>query len=376
MREDSEGFLYPEVDPNLCTHCGLCKRVCPNESIERLLPTENQFDQKAYAAIHKNEEVVYSSSSGGMFSAIIDVIFERGNSVIFGVELDNNFQAVHSYAENVEDTQKFRKSKYIQSNIGNSYEVTAEFLKTGRRVLFTGTPCQVAGLRTYLGKSYDNLLCVDIICKGVPSQKIFDVYRDYIEKKFGGIMKSFSFRHKTFRDSEWYSRNVSMEINSEKIVSNNYDDPYLKGFHSRLFFRPSCYECSFSCPTRVSDITLGDFWNIEKLNPDLDPHKGVSLVLCNSAKGKEILLDIEEHKDVILTGVSRDFVVKNVGNLNFPSRKPPKRESFFAMLDSESNSFEKSIESCLSRNVFYRLLEKAASRLPNNLKNVIRRLSG
>jgi coenzyme F420-reducing hydrogenase beta subunit len=169
MLEDGEGFYYPVKNEDLCVHCNLCKEVSPNAYKDLLLKPDETFNSKAYMAIHKDENTLFQSASGGAFSALVNA-FCKNDFVVFGVEFDENLNAIHSYTKTIQGTEKYRKSKYIQSNINDSYKKAEKFLKEGKKVLFTGTPCQIAGLRLYLRRNYDNMFCVDIICRGLPSQ--------------------------------------------------------------------------------------------------------------------------------------------------------------------------------------------------------------
>lgn len=192
MNDDEEGFYYPIKDEELCINCNLCKSVCPNVNKDKLSEDNGDFSfyPKAYMVIHKDESTLDNSSSGGAFSTIVETYCNE-NFIVFGVELDENLNAIHSYTETIAGIEKYRKSKYVQSDIGDSYKKAEEFLKVGKKVLFTGTPCQIAGLRLYLKREYDNLLCVDIVCHGVPSQKVFNYYLNYMQKKYKGVIKSY-----------------------------------------------------------------------------------------------------------------------------------------------------------------------------------------
>jgi coenzyme F420-reducing hydrogenase beta subunit len=369
MIEDEEGFYYPLKNDDLCTHCGLCEKVCPNVNKNKLSSSADKvFQPKAYMAIHRDETVLAESASGGVFSAIVES-YCKDNFVVFGVEFDEKLHAIHSYSETIEGTDKYRKSKYIQSDINDSYKKVERFLREGKSVLFTGTPCQIAGLRLFLRKDYDNLFCVDLVCHGVPSQKVFNDYKDYLQKKYEGEIRSFTFRHKTHTNSkDWNSRNIKAVINDKTIVMNSQEDVYLKGYHSGLFYRPACYECKYANPNRVSDVTMADFWGVEKLYPNENVHKGVSVLLANTAKGQ--LLVQKMHKQMKLDKVDINYVIESNAQLNRPAKMHPKRDKFYRLI--KTKRFDEAVDLCIPRPS---LVRRVASKiLPQGIKNVIVKL--
>lgn len=324
MSVDEEGFLYPEVDKDKCIDCGLCERVCPVISPQKTNKSEN--DIVAYGAYNKNEDVRMKSSSGGVFTLIAEEVIARGG-VVFGACFDNKLNVVHSFAENKEDLEKFRGSKYLQSIIGSTYKQAKGFLDQGRLVYFSGTPCQIGGLYSYLGKSYDNLVTQDIICHGVPSPLIWQKYLDEVEKKLGGEIREASFRSKA---SSW--RNFRVVIKTENKMTDespHQRNVYMLAFLKNFILRPSCYECHFKDKVRKSDITLADFWGVEKVNPSLDDDKGTSLVLINSAKGMTILEKISDK--IAYERVDIDEALRYNPPAIMSVDKNPQREKFFAL---------------------------------------------
>lgn len=300
MQEDNEGFLYPRVDTENCIDCHLCEKICPvsNHGTERK-------PLKVYAAINKDEEVRKQSSSGGIFTALAEQVIKQGG-VVFGARFDERWQVKHDYTETMEGLAAFRGSKYVQSQIGNSYQEAERFLKAGRKVLFSGTPCQIAGLRNYLRKEYDNLLTVDFICHGVPSPM---VWRRYLKEEVARqcdrknsvlshpiheedvLVEGISFRDKTMG---WKKFSFALTLSTtngsgDKIqfcsCSPMTKNEYLRGFMSNVYLRPSCYSCAFKCLKSKSDITLGDFWSIRLYNKQLDDNQGLSLMLLNNNRG-------------------------------------------------------------------------------------------
>lgn len=284
VQEDEEGFLYPTVDLSICIDCGLCEKVCPviNQESER-----NPIE--VFAAVNKDASVRMQSSSGGIFTALAEkIIQEKG--VVFGARFDEKWEVMHDYTETIEGLKAFRGSKYVQSRIGDTFRQAEFFLKTGRKVMFTGTPCQIAGLRLFLRKEYENLLAVDIICHGVPSPM---VWRKYLGEKIqqDGLecIQSISFRNK---NTGWknYSFQIEYDKNHLKSSFSEYasQNIFMKGFLADLYLRPSCYACPAKKLKSGSDITLGDFWGIQRIKPELDDDKGISCILINTIKGQHI----------------------------------------------------------------------------------------
>ncbi len=365
MFEDEEGFLYPEKVREICNNCGICEKVCPFISKEELDLKYESSEQHAYLAIHKDENTILKSASGGAFSAIVET-FCIDNFAVFGSEMDDNLLVKHSYAETIHGTHKYRRSKYVQSNIGETFKEAEHFLIQGKNVLFTGTPCQIAGLLLYLKKNYDNLFCVDIICNGVPSQKIFNLYKDYLEQKYNGNITEFSFRHKTYSLFHGYnSKNIKAIIGKKIIVKNSQNDIYLKAYHSGLFNRPSCYQCKYANPNRISDITIGDFWRVEELYPDKEAHKGISIMIANTAKGRTLVSKMQNL--MMMEEIDKELVIKRNGRLNNPSTIHPKREEFFNLLKYQQ--IDGVVDRCIPRATIARVIWNKA--IPKKVKSII-----
>lgn len=285
MNFDEEGFLYPSVDLDKCVECGLCEKVCP---IIHTVEVENE--PIAIGCYNKDEKIRMESSSGGIFTLLSELIIQSGG-VVFGAEFDENFNVRHSYVDNMQDLQKFRGSKYVQSTIGNSYYDTKKFLEQGRQVLFSGTPCQIAGLKRYLQKDYDNLICQDIVCHGVPSTYVWEHYKMFIAS--GRKISDIKFRDKS---TGWKTYSLQIDFDdgsSYKDIGN--ENSYIKGFVRDFYLRSSCYECKYKTLHRESDITLADFWGIEANVPELDDNKGTSLIFVNSDRGREYFEKIKEN---------------------------------------------------------------------------------
>lgn len=241
---------------------------------------------KAYLGINKNEEIREESSSGGIFTVIAQEILRDGNGIVFGAAFDENFIVKHIEICDEKELYKLRTSKYVQSDISNTYQRAESYLKKGKNVLFTGTPCQIEGLKSYLMKEYENLYTQDIICHGVPSPLIWEKYKNYRKKVDSKNPENINFRNK---DNGWHEFNLKFSYDNGKYSKSQNKDLYMKAFLDNLILRDSCYKCSFKKYNRNSDITLADFWGIENIKSKLDDNKGISLIIVNSKKGQSIL---------------------------------------------------------------------------------------
>lgn len=280
MKSDREGFLYPEIDDNKCIECGLCDKACgfENEKKHQKLPF-------AYGVKYRVQSEREKSRSGGAFIGISNVILKNGG-VIYGAVMQNDFSVKHMRAENVQQRNRMRKAKYVQSSMHGVCTSIEKDLKDGRKVLFTGTPCQVAGVKSYLKTkkiSDERFYCCDLVCHGVPSPMIWEKYTKFIEQKYHDKIISAEFRDKQF-GWETHLESFVLKREKRKIVSRDYTDL----FYEHIMFRPACYICPFANVRRPGDISLADFWGIEKNNSDFDDNKGVSLVLVNNLKGKNL----------------------------------------------------------------------------------------
>lgn len=283
MQADKEGFLYPVTDEEICNDCGLCQKICPFHNDYRI---SGNFQQPlVYAAKHRSDEVRMNSSSGGMFTAISDYIL--GNEgVIYGAAFDKDFKVCHQKAVNEGERNKFRGSKYVQSDLKGIFTEIKNELRQGKMVLFTGTPCQNAGLHAYLKKSYENLYLCDIVCHGTPSPLIFKDYIKYCERKNKSKIKAYYCRYK---GNGWHSHTEkAIYVNGKEDYTSTLSQSYKNLFYSHTILRPSCHNCKFKNFQRPSDITIADFWGIERSMPEIDDNIGVSLVLINSSKGTKL----------------------------------------------------------------------------------------
>lgn len=294
LKTDTEGFLYPAVNMSLCTNCNLCDKVCP---IIARKNTNNQANQKAlFAARHKDNEILLNSASGGAFSALATIVLNRGG-VICGVEYSSSMEVRHAFAESFEEYKRFRGSKYVQSNLNDTFINIKSYLKADRYVLFVGTPCQVEGLQLFLRKSYDKLITVDLVCHAVPSPLIFQDYVSMINKKMKRKLTSITMRDKKFGWSHTFAYRYFFN-NGTNICNPSQISNWGRVYFSQLVNRPSCHECKFTNLNRPGDFTLADFWDDAHNRPDLYSTQGTSLVLINSEKGMVLLNELNTYMDM------------------------------------------------------------------------------
>lgn len=325
MLVDKEGFEYPTVDMSKCVGCDICKKVCPAENEQK-----KDLPLSAYALV-QNDDILMKSSSGGAFWSIVNSYDE--NAVFYGVSWKTRSKAEHSRALKDECFEKFRKSKYVQSIIGDSFVNVKNDLVSGLSVVFVGTPCQIAGLKQFLKKDYDNLLTIDLICHGVPSSKMLETYFCDIEKKTRLVSK-IEFRHKQCHNNIWNSKYALLTFDDGSSQVIEYDtSAFLRGYDNGLFFRPSCSTCQFACRQRVSDITIGDYWGSK--DSGFDVHKGTSLVMVNSEKGRNAFSKINSAE---IQQVDYEQAASHNARLNSPDKGHPNRTEFFERLEKESFS--------------------------------------
>lgn len=278
LRQDVLGFYYPSIDHKKCVECGLCSSVCPE-----LHAVHKHSPKKIYSGWSKNDSIRMDSSSGGAFTEIAYSVLKQGG-IVFGCMFDAHFRVIHSYIDNVTDLQKLRRSKYVQSYIGDSYLNAAKFLKAGRIVLFSGTPCQIAGLKAFLKKEYDNLYTVDLVCHGVPSPKLWEDYKQYIENKEQIKIEEIRFRDKKI---SWIYFHMIIKGGNREYEGNYFKDRWLRVFLSDYYLRDNCYHCKYTSIERVADFTIADWWGYKgkEKNDKGYRKKGVSLILVNTEHG-------------------------------------------------------------------------------------------
>lgn len=316
MDEDNKGFLYPKVDTGKCVDCGICEKVCPMHK-----DANSRTPIQCYAVRNRDESVVYNSSSGGVFTLFAEQTIKEGG-IVFGARWNNKWEVEHGCTENIEGIKSFQGSKYVQSKINDSYIKVESFLKSGRKVLFSGTPCQISGLRSYLKRDYDNLFTIDLVCHGVPSPGLFRWYlseqlqkvalkgakknsvllrpihsipkRNALESVNVVEIKGISFRNKA---KGWKKFSFALDLakataagekNSVLLSYTLDEDTFLKGFLADMYLRPSCMDCPFRELKSGSDITICDFWGVEEVIPDYDDDKGCTAVMINTPNGGDL----------------------------------------------------------------------------------------
>ncbi len=287
MKADEAGFLYPEIDQKLCIDCGMCKKVCAFQNGYAL--TGERTAQKVYAMKSLNDAERGLSSSGGAFPALGRAFLNKGG-VIYGSALDNNFETVHVRITKTDDLPALQGSKYVQSRLADTFSNVKNDLENGISVMFTGTGCQVQGLREFLRKDYDNLTLVDIVCHGAPSPKVFADYAELMQKKYNSKISRIDFRGKRIYSE---TQDMYIEFENGKTYSEFPNiDVFISLFSKNLTIRPSCSKCVYTNTKRPGDITLGDFWGIRKLMPEFDDKRGISLLITNTKKGEDLTREI------------------------------------------------------------------------------------
>lgn len=364
MRANGEGFLYPVVDEDRCSHCGLCEKVCPVLNTQSLRKWERA---EAWGTTARDEALVKKSSSGGVFSLLALAVL-RNNGVVYGAAFEDQFQTVkHIRIDDESNLEKLRGSKYLQSDISDCYVKAREDLRNGREVLFSGTPCQIAGLRGFLRIEYEKLLCVDVACHGCPSPLLWKKYIAYVVEN--NKVEEVCFRDKRtgwrqyglcvgYADGEYYDR---MDAN-----------PYMHMFLHNLCLRESCYHCAVKEAGSAADITIGDFWGVEAVAKNLDNDQGVSLVLIHTDRGQGYWNAISQ--DVICHRVDFDGAVQGNSAINHSVMRPEKRNCFF--VDLQSISMKSMIRKYNSMDRFRKrlsesLLWRAARRIRRLMNSLI-----
>ena len=342
LKKDSEGFSYPHIEWDRCAGCHLCTTICHSEKEKSLI---NNIPE-AYAAYTKDKDILQNSSSGGVFREIAAFILKSGG-VIYGAAFTDAYTVKHIAVESFENICLLYGSKYLQSDIGNSYSLVKQNLETGRMVLFTGTPCQVAGLKKYLKKDYDNLVTLDIVCHGVPSPEVWQKYIQYMESLTSDKVKHINFRDKTYG---WHNFSVCIDFESGDQIKEIFtENLFMKGFLADVYLRPSCYRCKYKTITRISDFTLADFWGIQQVCPEMENKNGTSLCWLNTEKSKLIWEKIKE--GFVYKTVDLNEALKYNSAALYSSSMPKTRETFFQLL--AISDFDKAVKATLPKQHFY-----------------------
>ena len=355
--KDEECFLYPHVDESLCIGCHRCEKVCPQKN------SEYSTIEEALVGIHSKDEV-FKSASGGAFWAICEILIPRGY-VVAGVKWTDSLNVVHDIAYTLEEAQAFRKSKYVLSNTNGVFSKVKALLKEGRKVMFTGTPCQVAACKKFIGKN-DDLLLVDLVCHGAPNQEIFNKEITYLEQKHNGKLESFCFKQKKPVNGKINSRSANYIIDGKEYVVDRGSDPFLKGYYTRLFYRPSCGTCHFAKPERVSDITIGDAWGVEECYPEFDDLSGTSLLLFNSSKGIELKSELTAV--MRLKPVDVQWAIEANQQLKVPTHMHNNRDKFFELF--LNHPLDVAVKKCTHINLIRKMISKVVSSISKARKRV------
>jgi len=355
MFQNQEGFLYPKINKEICINCGKCEIICPLLSNKRATGNESI----CYAFKNEDDIIRTHSSSGGFFTTIAKTFIDK-KGVVFASHFTENLQLKIDEFDDYEQIFPFTGSKYVQSVVGESYRKCKEYLDKNVKVLFVGTICQIVGLKSFLGKYYENLYTVDIICHGVPSSNLLASYLDYEGKKYGNVpIKDIRFRQK---EKGWSNYSVSIIYeNGEKKSEVFYNNKFMNLFLNDVCLRESCYDCLAKKEDRQSDFTIGDFWGIKKISNDFYDEKGISLVFVNSQKGKNLFSEFENCSFIpVDLNVGKSC---STGMLR-SARRPSLRENFY--IDLEEQGFEWVFKRYGIKNYSKKIVQK--------LKNIVRGL--
>lgn len=288
LTEDECGFLYPTIDQKKCLKCGKCKSVCAFQKVN-----EDNKPVETFAAVSRNREQARKSASGGIFAAIATEFLQKGGFV-FGAAFTNDWNITHKCISTIDELHELQGSKYAQSNTLETFSQAKQLLEKGEKVLYSGTPCQIAGLKAFLGKEYENLITIDIICHGVPNEKMLKDYLDYFSDRHKGKIDDFTFRDKSIG----WGKNGSIVMNNKRVILWESASSYLYYFAKGWLSRENCYKCKYASKHRPADITLGDYWGIEKQHPEYlssgwKESEGISVIIANTTKGLTVLNNID-----------------------------------------------------------------------------------
>ena len=334
MQPDAQGFWRPVVDSAACIDCGLCTRKCPVST-----PLQTSVHTDVLTGYAKNEALMFQSSSGAIFPILAAEIIRRGG-LVFGASFDEQFHVLHTAAEEKERLSALCSTKYVQSRIpADCYSQVKNALSDGRWVYFSGVPCQVAALKSYLGRDYETLITQDIACHSVPSPMVWYGYKEELEKQHGGKMTAFSFRNKA---SSWERYHIHAVFdNGREFTQSAAKNPYQRGFIKGLYSRRSCFSCQFKGIERCSDITLADYWGVKSIQPEAYNPQGTSLILLHSEKGRRLL---ESCKDRLHIAIAADAAFMYNQAMLKPIQKPTRYDAFWSGYGK--TPFEDLVTSC------------------------------
>lgn len=324
MEEDEFGFRYPKIDAALCIECGACQKACGYQN----LPEKNPA-VACYGATAKDGALLNRSASGGVFAVLARDVLDKGG-VVYGVAMsleEGGFSPKHIRIDSEKELYILQGSKYVQSDTGTTYSQAKEDLKFGKQVLYSGTPCQIAGFRKFLSKEYDNLLTAEVICHGVPSAKMFRDFIAVLEERNGGRITDFAFRSKEKKQTKLVTLQLSNENSVKQLIKSGYELSYMHYFAKGAISRSSCYQCPFATAERVADITLGDFWGFHEEYPKerrLNDGKGISCVLVNTPHGKQTIDNLQDQLTV--SDAEPEKIARHNEQLNAPCKYPKERD--------------------------------------------------
>lgn len=362
FQTDQEGFWYPLVDKKKCDDCHLCEKICPVINIDKL--KKNDFQKPiVYGGYSKDIVVRFDSTSGGLFSVLAQAMYKQ-KGYVGGAIYTDYFKVTNFISNDKKDLRKLRSSKYVESYAEGLYIKIKNLLIAGEKVLVCGSPCQMAALRSFLRKNYENLIIVDFLCRATNSPKVFEKYKENLEKKYGSKIIAIKDKNK---EHGWHSlaRKITFE-NGQTYYGEGHEDDYRRGYHMNVFERPSCYECKFKGFPRISDITLGDFWGIDKVDSSLEQNLGTSLMMINSKKGERFFEGIKD-KLVVKQFRLEDIMPGNKtailgGALSYPAHI--NRRNFFEDLDKMP------FDECANK--YFPYQQENALSVKTKLKNILK----
>lgn len=359
MQEDEEGFLYPQVDVELCVSCELCVKCCPVESPPKMNEPEQVLGVK-----HINTEVRCNSTSGGVFTALSDAVL-TGDGVVYGAVLDAQWRAVHTRAETQNQRNAMRGSKYMQSSLGETFFQLRKDILEEKTVLFTGTPCQCAAISNFLKKERlreDQVILTEILCTGVNSPRFWQDYCAFLEKKEKDSILNVQFRSK---DRGWTRETIRIEMQN-KVYKKGYEkDPFCQCFAESLIIRPSCHNCPYAREGRGADITIGDFWAYTKLPEAFWDDGGISMVLINTQKGKQLWKRAAGQLEVC--GSDMETAVCRQAPLKHPVWRNNRRDAFWRCYLNQG------IEAALRKYTDYGVISRWKRKLKRSARRLLRR---
>lgn len=352
MQTDDEGFVYPVIDDENCINCHACESVCPMPHPDY----SGCSEPESYATILRDRSQRRTSSSGGAFCAIASMVLDKGG-IVAGSTMDKDFQVHHITIKYADELPLLKGSKYVQSRLDNIFDIIKQELQSGRWCYFVGTGCQVAGLKAFLNRDYPNLITSDLVCHGVPSQKLFDAHIAYLQEHYHHKIVTYDFRD----NSKWsVSEKVGFE-GRKPLINGNYNlSPYLYSFMHSMTYRPSCYVCPFATIPRQGDITLADCWGAKRFTEGLQTDYGVSLLLTNTNKGRKVWTMVSKYCEWQIVSIN-DCIAYN-GNLVHASNKPPQRDNIYK--DIEQRGYKAVAESTFRPTIYY--LKRVTNAMKNN----------